>query len=292
MLNYDIPPPRRRLLAPRWFHDPASFATEQAALATRLPWRFAGLADEGVTGDAACGGFLFRRQTSDAPPLADWLGPMADRLLLLSTALDSPVASDSIDFAANWKILVENTLDDFHGSTVHPQTIHPAVDADWRRHLHTDHFGAHSRSQWKLSEGTAAWWEKLVARGALRRFAVQDLYDHCFIFPDLYIASFHGTMVIVHRVTPLAVDRTRLEWRTFLPAASDDAKAASFRRGLVSMLTGSARQVIAEDKPLCEQVQQARIAATGPGILGWREQRMGDVHDALAALLPPEVTEP
>ncbi len=292
MLNYDQPPPARRLLPPHWFHDPASFATEQAALSARLPWRFAGLADEGVTADAACGGFLFRRQTPDAPPLADWLGPMADRLFLLSSALDSPVASDSINFAANWKILVENTLDDFHGSTVHPQTIHPAVDADWRQHLQTDRFGPHSRSQWKLSDATASWWDKLVVRGSLRRFAAQDLYDHCFIFPDLYVASFHGTMVIVHRVTPLAVDRTRLEWRTFLPAASADAKAASFRRGLVSMLSSSAGQVIAEDKPLCEQVQQARIAATGPGILGWREQRIGDVHDALAALLSPEVAEP
>ncbi len=292
MLNYDTPPPRRRLLPPHWFHDQDSFTTEQAALATRLPWRFAGLADEGGTGDAACGSFLFCRQTPDAPPLTDWLGTMTDRLSLLSAALDSPVASDSNDFAANWKILVENTLDDFHGSTVHPQTIHPAVDADWRRHLHTDRFGSHSRSQWKLSEGTAAWWDKLVARGHLRRFAVQDLYDHCFIFPDLYVASFHGTMVIVHRVVPLAVDRTRLEWRTFLPAASADAKAASFRRGLVSMLAASARQVIDEDRPLCEQVQQARIAAIGPGILGWREQRIGDVHAALSALLPTDGTAP
>lgn len=292
MLNYDNPPPRRRLLASRWFHDPSAFATEQAALATRLPWRFAGLADEGGMGDAACGPFLFRRQTPDAPPLTDWLGPLADRLSLLSAALDSPVASDSTEFAANWKILVENTLDDFHGSTVHPQTIHPAVDADWRQHLQTDRFGPHSRSQWKLSEGTASWWDKLVVRGSLRRFAAQDLYDHCFIFPDLYVASFHGTMVIVHHVVPLAVDRTRLEWRTFLPAASDDARAASFRRGLVSMLAASARQVINEDRPLCEQVQQARIAATGPGILGWREQRIGDVHAALSALLPTDGTAP
>ncbi|MGQ3048131.1 MAG: RHO alpha subunit C-terminal catalytic domain-containing protein [Niveispirillum sp.] len=292
MLNYDNPPPRRRLLASRWFHDPSAFATEQTALSTRLPWRFAGLAHEGGTGDAACGGFLFRRQTHDVPPLTDWLGPLADRLSLLSTALDSPVASDSTEFAANWKILVENTLDDFHGSTVHPQTIHPAVDADWRRHLHTDRFGPHSRSQWKLSDPTAVWWDKLITRGHLRRFAVQDLYDHCFIFPDLYVASFHGTMVIVHHVMPLAVDRTRLEWRTFLPAASDDAKAASFRRGLVSMLAASARQVIDEDRPLCEQVQQARIAATGPGILGWREQRIGDVHAALSALLPTDGIAP
>lgn len=287
MLNYDQPPPARRLLPPHWFHDPASYTAEQAALATRLPWRYAGLEGDGVTGDAACGRFIFRRQVADASPLATWLGPMAGRLELLSQALDSPVASGSVDFAANWKILVENTLDDFHGSTVHPQTIHPAVDTDWRRHLHTDRAGPHSRSRWKLSDGTAAWWDKLVARGALRRFANQDQYDHCFIFPDLYVASFHGTMVIVHRVVPLSVDHTRLEWRTFLPAAADDTKAASFRRGLVSMLSGSARQVIEEDRPLCEQVQQARRAATGPGVLGWREQRIGDVHEALAALLTP-----
>lgn len=291
MLTYDQAPPRRSLLPPRWFTDPAAHAVEQNVLSQRLPWRYAGLTGDGVEGDdiAACGNFLFRRQVPDAPCLADWLGPFGACLAARTAALDSPVCAGSVEFAANWKILVENTLDDFHGSTVHPQTIHPAVDADWRRHLTTLRAGPHSRSSWKLADETAAWWGKLVTRGALRRFADQDRYDHVFIFPDLYVASFYGTMVIVHRVVPLAVDRSRLEWRTFLPtAAPTDAKAASFRRGLVAMLSASARQVIEEDRPLCEQVQMARAAATGPGMLGWREQRIGDVHAALAQLLETE----
>lgn len=291
MLTYDQAPPRRSLLPPCWFTDPAAYVVEQDALDLRLPWRYAGLAGDGVEGEdiAACGGFLFRRQVAGAPPLTDWLGPFATDLLARSPALDSPVAQDKVEFTANWKILVENTLDDFHGSTVHPQTIHPAVDADWQRHLSTQRVGPHSRSSWKLADDTATWWGKLVARGALRRFADQDRYDHVFIFPDLYVASFFGTMVIVHRVVPLAVDQSRLEWRTFLPAtAPDNAKAAGFRRGLVAMLAGSARQVIAEDRPLCEQVQAARASATGPGMLGWREQRIGDVHDALTQLLETE----
>ncbi|MFY8094836.1 MAG: RHO alpha subunit C-terminal catalytic domain-containing protein [Niveispirillum sp.] len=291
MLTYDRAPPRRPLLSPRWFTDPTAHAVEQDALARHLPWRYAGLVGDGIEGDdiAACGDFLFRRQMPDAPSLADWLGPFTGDLLARSPAMDSPVARDAVEFAANWKILVENTLDDFHGSSVHPQTIHPAVDADWRQHLTTQRAGPHSRSSWKLADDTATWWGKLLARGALRRFADQDRYEHVFIFPDLYVASFYGTMVIVHRVVPLAVDRSRLEWRTFLPgAASGDAKAASFRRGLVAMLSASARQVIEEDRPLCEQVQVARAAATGPGILGWREQRIGDVHAALARIVEAE----
>ncbi len=291
MLNYDQPPPRHSLLPQRWFTDPAANGMEESALASRLPWRYAGLTGDGVEGAdiAACGSFLFRRQGADAPPLADWLGPFAADLTTRSAALDSPVARDAVEFAANWKILVENTLDDFHGSTIHPQTIHPAVDADWRRHLATQRARPHSRSSWKLADDTATWWGKLVARGALRRFADQDRYDHVFIFPDLYVASFFSTMVIVHRVVPLAVDRSRLEWRIFLPgAATADARAAGFRRGLVAMLTASARQVIEEDRPVCEQVQAARAAATGPGILGWREQRIGDLHATLTQLLETE----
>lgn len=289
MLNYDQPPPRRRLLPAHWFCAAESFAREGEALANRLPWRYAGLVGDSVTnrGDVeACGSFLFHRQRADAPPLADWLGPFAARLELMSPALSAPVGSEAVEFAANWKILVENTLDDFHGSTVHPQTIHPAVDADWRQHLRSERHGPHSHSSWKLSADTAQWWEKLVARGGLARFATQDRYDHTFIFPDLYVASFHGAMVMVHRVVPLAVDQTRLEWRTFLPASNPgDRKGDAFRRSLAGQLALSARQVIEEDKPLCEMVQAGRAGATGTGILGWREQRIGDVHDALAALL-------
>ncbi|MFV3076208.1 RHO alpha subunit C-terminal catalytic domain-containing protein [Niveispirillum fermenti] len=294
MLSYDLAPPRRTLLPPGWFHDPAAHRAEDAALSTCLPWRFAGLAgDPDIAGDAAvtaCGRFVFCRQTPDAPPLSDWLLPFAAQLERLSLVMDdSPVASDSLEFAANWKILAENTLDDFHGSTVHPQTIHPAVDADWRRHLETWRAGPHSRSSWKLSDSTAGWWDKLVARGRLRRFSDQNRYDHTFIFPDLYVSSFHGAMVIVHRIVPLSVGCSRLEWRIYLATDQpDDRRAGSFRRGLASMLSSSARQVIEEDRPLCEQVQQARGAATGPGMLGWREQRIGDFHAALAAILDPE----
>ncbi|OYQ34224.1 hypothetical protein CHU95_12300 [Niveispirillum lacus] len=288
MLNFDQAPPRHCLLPHRWFTDASAYVLEKGALARHLPWRYAGLAGDDVDGAdlVSLGGFLFRQQVPDAPPLAEWLGPFAADLLARATALDSPVAQDAAVFAANWKILVENTLDDFHGPTVHPHTIHPAVHADWRQHLSTKRAGPHSRSSWKLADATAAWWQKLVARGGLRRFADQDRYDHVFIFPDLYVASFYGTMVIVHRVVPEAVDRSRLEWRTFLPSNGlVDAKSASFRRGLVAMLSAAARQVIEEDKPLCEQVQIARAAAIGPGILGWREQRIGDVHAMLTQLL-------
>lgn len=287
MLNYDQPPPRRSLLPPIWFTDPDRFATEQAALA-RLPWRYAGLVGDDIDADglSACCGFLFRRQRDDAPPLSDWLGPFAGRLELMSAQLDGPVGDAATEFAANWKILVENTLDDFHGSTVHPDTIHPAVDADWRTHLRTERAGPHSHSSWKLSPTSANWWERVTMRGRLRRFAPSDRYDHTFIFPDLYVASFFGALVIVHRVVPVSVDRTRLEWRSFLPLAhSGYRKDESFRRSLTAMLAQSALQVIEQDRPVCEQVQRARGAALGPGMLGWREQRIGDVHAALAALL-------
>lgn len=297
------------MLPARWFDDPDCHARELAAL--RRQWLYVGtrfdtpltrtVLDTPVTVTAAltarddqgrtlevdaCGAFVFMRLEGGGPGLADHLRPVAGHLARLSGQCDQPIAEDHVAFAANWKALVENTMDDFHGSTVHPTTIHPAVHADWQTHLETARHGRHSTSSWLLSEGTETWWRRIDGKMGLRRVTDHARYDHCFVFPNLYVASFYGAMVITHTVTPLAADRSRLDWRLFLPVTTPEKPAvAAFRRSLTSVLAGSARAVILEDQPLCERVQQGRAAALGPGILGRRERRIADFHHAWARTL-------
>ncbi|WP_083901532.1 RHO alpha subunit C-terminal catalytic domain-containing protein [Azospirillum sp. B4] len=304
------------MLPARWFDDPDCHAREMAAL--RRQWLYVGtrfdtpltctpldtsitLAPDLTASDAqgravetaACGAFIFARLEGGGPSLADHLGPVADHLTLLSGQCDQPAAQDHLDFAANWKALVENTMDDFHGSTVHPTTIHPAVHADWQTHLETTRYGRHSLSSWRLSEGTETWWRRVDAKAGLRRPANHARYDHCFVFPNLYVASFYGALVITHTVTPLAPDASRLDWRLFLPVTAPERPAvAAFRRSLATLLADSARAVILEDRPLCERVQRARGSALGPGVLGRRERRIADFHHAWARALGLDAPPP
>lgn len=232
-----------------------------------------------------CGALVFARVAQDGgPTLAEHLAPYGERLAAMSANCLNPLPPAGAPIAANWKALVENTLDDFHGSTVHPDTIHPAVHPDWANTLVTARHGANSDSCWDLAEGTAAWWRKLDGKLAFRRFAAETTYRHVFIFPNFYLASFYGAMVIAHRVEPLTAETSVLRWQQFLPSTRIEApRDAAFHRSTALYLAQSATRVIAEDRPVCEAVQQGRPGALGSGVYGLREQRIVDFHAAVAA---------
>lgn len=239
-----------------------------------------------------CGALVFARVAPEgadphpAPTLAEHLHPYAERLAAMSVNCVNPEPPVGIPFQANWKALVENTMDDFHGSTVHPDTIHPAVHPDWQTHLATERHGANSDSRWVLADGTAGWWAKLDAKLRLAKFADEPFYRHIFIFPNFYLASFYGAVVIPHRVDPVAPDSSILRWQLFLPTTRlDSPRERAFHRSTAAYLVTSAIGVINEDRPVCEAVQQGRPAILGNGVYGRRERRILDFHAAMLAQL-------
>ncbi len=234
-----------------------------------------------------CGALVFARVAQDGgPSLAEHLSPYAERLAAMSVNAVNPEPPVAIPFQANWKALVENTMDDFHGSTVHPKTIHPAVHPDWQTHLTTERHGANSDSSWLLADGAAGWWAKLDAKLKLAKFAEEARYRHIFIFPNFYLASFYGATIIPHRVDPVAPDAAVLRWRVFLPTTRlETARDRAFHRSTAAYLVRSATGVIEEDRPACAAVQQGRPAILGNGVYGRRERRILDFHAAVAAHL-------
>lgn len=234
-----------------------------------------------------CGALVFARVAQDSgPTLAEHLAPYGERLALMSANCLNPEPPVGIAFQANWKALVENTMDDFHGSTVHPDTIHPAVHPDWQIHLVTEHHGANSDSRWRLADGTAGWWAKLDAKLRMTRFADEVFYRHIFIFPNFYLATFYGATVIPHRVDPVAPDAAVLRWQLFLPTTRlETPRERAFHRSTAAYLTTSATTVIDEDRPVCEAVQQGRPGIADlpavTGAYGRREHRILDFHQAM-----------
>lgn len=280
------------------FDDTNLLTAEMAGLRFELHRR--GEAMEGVCRDGErvrplqidrCGALVFARvaPTEDGgggPTLAQHLAPYGERLAMMSANCLNPQAPVGIAFQANWKALVENTMDDFHGSTVHPDTIHPAVHPDWQTHLATERHGANSDSRWLLADGTAGWWAKLDAKLRMRRFANECFYRHTFIFPNFYLATFYGATVIPHRVDPVAPDASILRWQLFLPTTRlETAREQAFHRSTAAYLITSAGTVIAEDRPVCEAVQQGRPGIADlphiTGLYGRRERRILDFHQAM-----------
>lgn len=285
------------------FDDTNVLTAEMAGLRFELQRRggtMGGEAMEGVCRDGErvrplqidrCGALVFARVApkeggDGGPTLAQHLAPYGERLAMMSANCLNPQPPVGIAFQANWKALVENTMDDFHGSTVHPDTIHPAVHPDWQTHLVTERHGANSDSRWRLADGTIGWWAKLDAKLRMRRFAEEPVYRHTFIFPNFYLATFYGATVIPHRVDPIAPDAAVLRWQLFLPTTRlETAREQAFHRSTATYLIQSAATVIAEDRPVCEAVQQGRPGIADlphiTGIYGRRERRILDFHQAM-----------
>ena len=70
-----------------------------------------------------CGRFVFVARDRKSPSLDEFLGPFANLLRDLSGYMGDQTHFGGVAHAANWKLLVENVLECYHCSTVHPQTF-------------------------------------------------------------------------------------------------------------------------------------------------------------------------
>jgi phenylpropionate dioxygenase-like ring-hydroxylating dioxygenase large terminal subunit len=67
--------------------------------------------------------FLFLCMDEAAPPLAQWLGDLPERLAPYALGSMTLVRLKSWDIDCNWKIYVENAMESYHVPTVHMKTI-------------------------------------------------------------------------------------------------------------------------------------------------------------------------
>lgn len=162
-------------------------------------------------------GWVFVNVSGDAPPLAEHLGNLdavvadyrAERLVAL--------ASHEYEVAANWKIVIENYLECYHCSSIHPELCKvtppesdvqfPGASGVWigGGMLLRDH--AVTMSLTGESFGVPI---PSVPEGRRREIGYVAL------LPNLLV-SLHPDYVMTHRLVPLAPDRTWIECAWLFP---------------------------------------------------------------------------
>lgn len=289
------------------YWTPAGFAREESAV-FRRSWLFAGCAEdfgpeprmaggfgavavaragagfrawEGTRPVAveACGNLVFYNLAPEPEPLQDYLHPFAGDLREMSSRLRAPDHRDRVEAEANWKTLVENTLDDLHAAVVHRETLFPSMLTAGERRTRLDRQGRHSLWENELNERDLDFWSKLEGRLPLERYSERTEYRHVFIFPNFYVSSFYGAMVLLHRVDPLGPERAALDWSLHLPLG-EGAKPA-FARAILRDQALKARRVIDEDVAICLLAQAGRLYAPLPALCGEAEVRILDFQEAV-----------
>ena len=72
---------------------------------------------------ACCGELIFVRLQPEGPTLQEYCGEAWDSLKSFSESLGSQLHVTTVRVAANWKLVVENSIESYHSGCVHPETL-------------------------------------------------------------------------------------------------------------------------------------------------------------------------
>lgn len=106
-----------------------------------------------------CGSFVFVKKNDDGLTLKEYLGGMYSRLLDFSESMGEKVDCQEMIIKANWKIIVENTLDSYHIWDVHPNSLgkYGAVDGYyWNDDFHSTYLSKAKKLDAKVKKFTTA----------------------------------------------------------------------------------------------------------------------------------------
>lgn len=225
-----------------------------------------------------CGQFVFINRSGDAPPLRVYLAAFWEVLENISRHLGEQIHYASIPHQANWKILAENVLDNYHCPILHKDTFvsfgfcrSPVEDVV----IEGAHSSWHSPRQEVEREGAR---RRALSHLASREFAHQSFY-HIHIFPNLFIASTEGLNFYVGHALPVAAEQSVLRARYFEPNLALKP-SHRLRQDMLNQQTGNyGVEVIEEDRVILETIQRGIRLSKRPGIVGDGEPRIKNFMD-------------
>lgn len=185
--------------------------------------------------------------------------------------LTKPFHRESLDHACNWKLLVENVLENYHVSYVHKRTFIPAG------------FTSTSGYTYQM-KGLVSWSSMIPTSRHDRSRAMQRIskdaghyYRHAYVFPDLFLANTNGLIGFQSNLIPVSATVTRLEWSLFeLPALSMLAEPIRqhFRNDAIKFASAA----LQEDKELVESCQLGLQSSGGASQFQLHEGRIAHFH--------------
>jgi phenylpropionate dioxygenase-like ring-hydroxylating dioxygenase large terminal subunit len=221
----------------------------------------------------ACGDFIFVARERATETLPEYLGGFYAILEDLSLHLGQSIYFNHVPHQANWKVLVENVIDNSHCALLHKESF---VSFGFCRNPVEDVKIDGLHSSWHVPRSA-------LPRDGLRNRALShlknrgfshDSFYHLYIWPNLFLASTEGISFYVGQALPISPDQTQLRVRYFEPKV--DLKPSERQRQ--DLLNEQTRvyglDVVEEDRPILESIQRNVRLADGPGAMVKGEPRI------------------
>lgn len=201
-----------------------------------------------------CGPFLFGKIEGKKISLGRSLSDFFEPLRHLDEVCKYTAFSGTVEVACNWKLIVENSLDDLHVAVVHKEFGAGGIPS--YRDLHYSFVE-------KRHSMAALTWEHIPNRFYELRDYDQQLstrlgktleYRHYFIFPNVFFVSILGLVSFTFKVNPLTEKTSEIELTVFLNQGSNSERIADLA---AKRITDFILHVIGEDKKGLEILQKA-----------------------------------
>lgn len=177
---------------------------------------------------------------------------------------------DSLDHAANWKLLVENVVEGYHLSFVHRDSFVPAgftSTAPVTYRATNAGSSAHTRPQ------------AIASRPAPRALSgAIPGYLHAYLFPNVFLSQTNGLVLFVSHFHPVAADRTLLKYSLLATPLLQAQRPAVIEHVQAEAISFTDR-VLREDLALLEASQRGLAAGQKSHQLQTVEPRILHFHE-------------
>ena len=220
-----------------------------------------------------CGSLVFINLNNNSPSLKEYLGKYYNELEALTNSFGNRIDVNPITIKSNWKIIIENTMEGYHNSTVHKNTLSQLVPVTSPDNLVFDFNHPHSNFIVPLLIKENSKKFQLAYRSFSNRSWKLDGYIHYLIFPNLLISTSYGVIFNVSIINPINADTTYFESNVFLSKLNDEHTEEDVK-DLATTVIEYNRKVFTEDVDVCEAVQIGVKYTDQPGVLSLEELRV------------------
>ena len=188
-------------------------------------------------------GLLYVNLDASAPPLADTLGDLPERLSFRGLESMRPAARKDWTVECNWKVYVDNYLEGYHIPIVHPSLM---KELDYARYV-TETSRSFSLQHSPIREG---------GPGRLKRTASEDEALYFWIYPNLMLNVYPDNFS-TNLILPLGHERTLTVFEWFFPDPDKPQTREAVRRTVEF-----SDEIQLQDIAICEAVQKGLKSRT------------------------------
>lgn len=211
---------------------------------------------------STCGNLVFVNLGSKLT-LIEYLGKEVFNLIQnFEITKNNKIDINEYEIKANWKLIVENTLEAYHVQLVHENTFNNLK-------LKGNNFKFDGTSSIWFAESDITEKKRIQNLFANRKFKT-DNYIHVLLFPNTLISTYKGYSYNISQIFPLSEKNTIFKSEVYIGPSEEVLLLETYKTSLIDFN----RRVFFEDMEICEDIQKVIFYSDQLGILSDEEKRV------------------